>query len=56
MKSALSHLENSLRPNLPIELLAEELRRAARNVGKLIGEVGTEDLLDSIFSKFCIGK
>ncbi len=56
VKSAISHLENALRPGLPIELLAEELRRAGRNVGKLTGEVGTEDLLDSIFSKFCIGK
>lgn len=56
VKSALLHLDNALKPDLPIELLAEELRRAGRNVGKLIGEVGTEDLLDSIFSKFCIGK
>ncbi len=56
VKSAVSHLENALRPGLPIELLAEELRRAGRNIGKLTGEVGTEDLLDSIFSKFCIGK
>jgi tRNA modification GTPase len=56
VRSALSHLENALQPELPIELLAEELRRAARNIGRLIGEVGTEDLLDSIFSKFCIGK
>ena len=56
VKSAISHLGNALRPGLPIELLAEELRRAGRNVGKLTGEVGTEDLLDSIFSKFCIGK
>ena len=56
VKSALSHLQKALQPDLPIELLAEELRRAARDVGKLTGEVGTEDLLDSIFSKFCVGK
>ncbi|MEO9877481.1 MAG: tRNA uridine-5-carboxymethylaminomethyl(34) synthesis GTPase MnmE [Anderseniella sp.] len=56
VKSALAHLEQALQPDLPIELLAEELRRAARDTGRLIGEVGTEDLLDSIFSKFCIGK
>lgn len=56
VKSALAHLHNALQPDLPIELVAEELRRAARNIGKLTGEVGTEDLLDSIFSKFCIGK
>ncbi|MEO1162015.1 MAG: GTPase, partial [Pseudomonadota bacterium] len=56
VKSALAHLETALEPELPIELLAEELRRAAHSIGRLIGEVGTEDLLDSIFSKFCIGK
>lgn len=56
VKSALRHLDNAQKPDLPIELVAEELRRAARNVGKLTGEVGTEDLLDSIFSKFCVGK
>ncbi len=56
VKSALAHLESALKPGLPIELVAEELRRASRNVGRLTGEVGTEDLLDSIFSKFCIGK
>lgn len=56
VKAALRHLDHALQPDLPIELVAEELRRAARNVGKLTGEVGTEDLLDSIFSKFCVGK
>lgn len=56
VKSAIGHLENAQQRDLPIELLAEELRRAARDTGRLIGEVGTEDLLDSIFSKFCIGK
>ena len=39
VNSAVSHLENALKPELPIELLAENLRWAARNVGKLIGEV-----------------
>lgn len=56
VRAAVLHLENALRPGMPIELLAEELRRAGRHVGRLIGVVGSEDLLDSIFSKFCIGK
>lgn len=38
------------------ELLAEELRIASYSVARLIGEVGTEDVLDELFSGFCIGK
>lgn len=56
VRAAVRHLESALQPGLPIELLAEELRTSGRHVGRLIGEVTTEDLLDSIFSKFCIGK
>ena len=39
-----------------LELKAEELRLAARALGKITGIVSTEDLLDVIFSSFCIGK
>ncbi|TXI01264.1 MAG: tRNA uridine-5-carboxymethylaminomethyl(34) synthesis GTPase MnmE [Pseudorhodobacter sp.] len=38
------------------ELVAEEIRSAARAIESLIGRVGVEDLLDEIFSSFCIGK
>jgi len=38
------------------ELAAEDLRVAARALGEITGAVGTEDLLDRIFSSFCIGK
>lgn len=38
------------------ELAAEELRAAAFAVGRLTGRIDVEDLLDDIFSKFCIGK
>jgi tRNA modification GTPase len=40
----------------PPELLALELRLALEQVGELAGTVFTEDLLDRIFSQFCIGK
>ena len=39
-----------------LELKAEELRLAARSLGKITGFVRTEELLDVIFSSFCIGK
>jgi tRNA modification GTPase len=38
------------------ELLAEELRIAARALARLTGRVDVEDILDVIFRDFCIGK
>lgn len=38
------------------ELVAEDLRTASRALDTLVGHVGVEDLLDEIFSSFCIGK
>jgi len=38
------------------ELAAEDLRLAARALGRITGRVDVEDLLDVIFSEFCIGK
>ena len=38
------------------ELVAEELRLAARALGRLTGRVDVEDVLDVIFRDFCIGK
>jgi len=38
------------------ELVAEELRLAARALGRLMGRVDVEDILDVIFRDFCIGK
>ncbi len=38
------------------ELVALELRQALDELGAILGEVYTEDILDRIFSKFCIGK
>lgn len=38
------------------ELAAEELRAAAQSLGRLLGRVDVEDILDAIFREFCIGK
>lgn len=40
----------------PRELLALELRGALEELGALVGAVYTDDILDRIFSRFCIGK
>ncbi|TRC70626.1 tRNA uridine-5-carboxymethylaminomethyl(34) synthesis GTPase MnmE [Mesorhizobium sp. WSM4307] len=38
------------------ELRAEELRLAADSLGRIVGAIDVEDMLDVIFSQFCIGK
>jgi tRNA modification GTPase len=38
------------------DIIAEELRLAARALGRLTGRVDVEDILDVIFRDFCIGK
>ena len=39
-----------------LELRAESLRHASEALGRIAGAIGVEDLLDTIFSSFCIGK
>lgn len=52
---AQNHLDRALRNPQP-ELLAEDIRLATRALGRITGRVDVEDLLDVIFSEFCIGK
>ncbi len=39
-----------------VELIAEDIRLAARAIGKITGNVSVDDILDRLFSSFCIGK
>lgn len=55
LRAASTHLAAARVAALP-ELAAEELRLALVAIGRITGEVGVEDLLDTIFSRFCIGK
>ena len=41
---------------LPLDLLALDLRQAWQTLGEITGSVWTENLLDSIFQRFCLGK
>jgi tRNA modification GTPase len=40
----------------PLEVRAEFLRRASHSLGRITGDVDVEDILDVVFSQFCIGK
>lgn len=56
LQQCLQHLNNFLDRDLPMDLAAEELRLAMRELGKVTGRVDVEELLDVIFRDFCIGK
>ena len=57
LKLAAEHLQNYLKASTSeIELRAEDLRLAANSLGRLTGRIDAEDVLDQIFSRFCIGK
>jgi tRNA modification GTPase len=46
----------ALRSDLALDLVAADLQVAVNAVGEVVGKTTTEDLLDSIFRQFCIGK
>jgi tRNA modification GTPase len=55
-RTATLHTLDALRADQPLELVALDLRIAVNAVGEIVGKTTTEDLLDMIFSQFCIGK
>ena len=52
----LNEVKNSLDENLPIDFIEMDLREIWSNLGEIIGETYTEELIDQLFSKFCLGK
>ena len=55
LQEALERLAGAQIADLP-ELRAEDLRLALRALGRITGTVGVEDILDTLFARFCIGK
>jgi tRNA modification GTPase len=55
-RSGVVRAAEALRSGLTLELVAADLRGAVQAVGEIVGKTSTEDLLDSIFSQFCLGK
>ena len=55
-KTALQTALGQLREGAVLDLVAVDLRIATNAIGEIVGKTTTEDLLDSIFSTFCIGK
>ncbi|QDU50318.1 tRNA modification GTPase [Gimesia panareensis] len=53
---SLQAAEEAAEMQLGEELVAIEIREALQHLGQIVGQVYTDDILDRIFSKFCIGK
>jgi len=53
---SLDEIKAGMGSGLPGDLVALDIRRCLHYLGEITGEVTTEDKLDYIFSKFCIGK
>ena len=55
LEKALEYLE-FFNFDLPIEINAENIRMSADCIGRITGKINSDEILDNIFSKFCIGK
>ncbi|HXS37306.1 MAG TPA: tRNA uridine-5-carboxymethylaminomethyl(34) synthesis GTPase MnmE [Flavipsychrobacter sp.] len=54
--SSLHEIKKGLDNHIPGDLISLDIRRSLYYLGEITGEITTEDKLDYIFSKFCIGK
>ena len=53
---ALGDAQRALDMNLSGDLISEDIRRIIHHLGEITGDITSDDILQSIFSKFCIGK
>jgi tRNA modification GTPase len=55
-KESLEKVEESIKDKMSGEFISVDLRKSADDLGEIIGIVTSEDILNNIFTKFCIGK
>lgn len=55
-RNSLTAVSDGLAKGLTGDFIAIDIRKALHHLGEITGEIHTDDLLDSIFSRFCIGK
>jgi tRNA modification GTPase len=51
LKEALSNLGK-----VPLDLVAEDIKNVWTSLGEITGKTASEDIIDEIFKKFCVGK
>lgn len=53
---SLKQVQQGLELNIPTDLISQDLRQALHYLGSITGEITTDEVLGSIFSRFCVGK
>ena len=59
IQSAINNLnkaKESLNLNMPIDIVAISLKNVLENLGEITGEEASEEIINEIFSRFCLGK
>ena len=55
-KKQLDDALNSLNIGLPIDLACVDIRNCWNSLGEILGQVSSEDLINELFARFCLGK
>ena len=55
-RTSLHRVHDGLSEGLPTDLVAQDIREALYHLGDIVGEISTDEVLGSIFSRFCVGK
>ena len=54
--SILEEVDNGIKNEVPVDMIEIDIKRAWEKLGEIIGETYTEELIDQLFSQFCLGK
>lgn len=54
--ASIEDIEKGLKENTPLDIIEIDLKNIWETLGSIIGETYDEELLDNLFSKFCVGK
>lgn len=52
----LDEVETGIKNNIPVDMVEIDIKRSWEKLGEIIGETYTEELIDQLFSQFCLGK
>ena len=55
-KQYVENIFDTIHAGLPMDLMAVDIKGALDSLSEVTGEISSEDLLDHIFSSFCVGK
>ena len=55
-KEAVENIFETIDSEMPMDLISVDLKEALDSLSEVTGEISSEDILDHVFSNFCVGK